>query len=109
MLTRRSILLAAAFLLGSPSAFAQTPAKGDPLFLGVSGPLTGQYAQYGAQWKKGFDLAIELANAQGGVKGRPVQYVFEDSQSDPRQSFNAVLAQIPRHPEFLPAPEMTVR
>lgn len=86
MLTRRSILLAAAFLLGSPSAFAQTPAKGDPLFLGVSGPLTGQYAQYGAQWKKGFDLAIELANAQGGVKGRPVQYVFEDSQSDPRQS-----------------------
>jgi len=70
----------------APAALAQTAAKGEPLMVGVSGPLTGQYAQYGAQWKKGFDLAVELANAEGGVKGRPVAYVFEDSQSDPRQS-----------------------
>jgi len=47
--------------------------------------LTGQNAQYGAQWKKGFDLALEEVN-QKGVKGRPLQYVFEDSQADPRQS-----------------------
>jgi branched-chain amino acid transport system substrate-binding protein len=62
------------------------PATGEPVIIGVSGPLTGQNAQYGAQWKKGFDLALEEINAQGGVKGRPLTYGFQDSQSDPRQS-----------------------
>jgi branched-chain amino acid transport system substrate-binding protein len=50
----------------------------------ISGPLTGQNAQYGAQWKKGFDLALQEINKKG-VGGRPLQYVFEDSQADPRQ------------------------
>ncbi|PWC47954.1 ABC transporter substrate-binding protein [Azospirillum sp. TSA6c] len=61
-------------------------AAGEPLWFGVSGPLTGPSAQYGAQWKKGFDLALDQINAAGGVKGRPLRYVFEDSQNDPRQS-----------------------
>ena len=69
--------------LGPAAALAQ--ASGEPVTIGVSGPLTGQNAQYGAQWKKGFDLALEEVNAKG-VKGRPLQYVFEDSQADPRQS-----------------------
>ena len=58
----------------------------DPIYIGVSGPITGQNAQYGAQWKKGFDLAIEEINNAGGVLGRPLEYIFEDSQSDPKQS-----------------------
>ncbi len=65
-------------------AVAQT--SGDPVTIGVSGPLTGQNAQYGAQWKKGFDLALGEVNAAGGVKGHPLVYQFEDSQSDPRQA-----------------------
>ena len=62
------------------------PAASEPVTIGVSGPLTGQYAQYGAQWKKGFDYALEEINGAGGIGGRPLQYVFEDTQSDPRQS-----------------------
>ncbi|MGA2043377.1 MAG: ABC transporter substrate-binding protein [Roseiarcus sp.] len=68
---------------GASTAVAQT--SGEPVTIGVSGPLTGQNAQYGAQWKKGFDLALDEVNVRG-VKGRPLQYVFEDSQADPRQS-----------------------
>ena len=78
-------LLAAASLPGSFPAWAD-PAKGEPVMMGVSGPLTGQNAQYGMQWKQGFDLALDEINAAGGVKGRPLAYAFEDSQSDPRQS-----------------------
>src|ERR1700677_815707 len=70
--------------LGMSAAFAQ--ASGEPVTIGVSGPLTGHNAQYGAQWKKGFDLALEEINSKGGVKGHPLTYDFEDSQSDPRQS-----------------------
>src|SRR5271156_1841551 len=69
--------------LGTSAAFGQ--ASGEPVTIGVSGPLTGQNAQYGSQWKKGFDLALEEVN-KTGVKGRPLQYVFEDSQADPRQT-----------------------
>lgn len=67
---------------------AQQPAQqaAEPLLIGVSGPLTGNNAQYGAQWKKGFDLALEEINGAGGVRGRQLAYVFEDSQSDPKQS-----------------------
>jgi len=76
--------IAAAGLLSVAAAMPSNAA--DPIMLGVSGPLTGPNAQYGAQWKTGFDLALEQINGAGGIKGRPLQYVFEDSQSDPRQS-----------------------
>ncbi|MCS6825219.1 MAG: ABC transporter substrate-binding protein [Caldilinea sp.] len=58
----------------------------EPIYIGVSGPLTGPNARYGEQWIKGFDLALEEINAAGGVHGRPLAYIFEDSQSDPKQS-----------------------
>jgi len=72
------------------SAVAALPwparAEAEPILAGVSGPLTGPNAQYGAQWKRGFDLALEGINGKGGIDGRPIAYQFEDSQSDPRQS-----------------------
>ncbi len=79
-LSRRAVLAAAVTL---PAFHARAA---DPILAGVSGPLTGPNAQYGAQWKRGFDLALDGINGAGGVKGRPLAYVFEDSQSDPRQS-----------------------
>ena len=47
--------------------------------------MTGPNAQYGTQWKQGFDLALDEINASG-IDGRKLAYSFEDSQSDPRQS-----------------------
>ena len=82
-LRRRELLLGAVAAGLAAPAFAQTK---DPILIGVSGPLTGQYAQYGAQWKKGFDLALDEINASGGINGRPLAYEFEDTQSDPRQT-----------------------
>src|SRR5580658_7739497 len=67
----------------SRSALAESA---EPILLGVSGPLTGPNAQYGAQWKQGFDLALDEIHAAGGINGRKLVYNFEDSQSDPRQS-----------------------
>jgi branched-chain amino acid transport system substrate-binding protein len=86
MLHRQTFLRMAAMLLASPLAVLAAPASGEPVYFAVSGPLTGQNAQYGAQWKAGFDLALDTVNADGGIHGRPLAYVFEDSQSDPRQA-----------------------
>jgi branched-chain amino acid transport system substrate-binding protein len=84
LLSRRLLVLAAAALPASRAAWAQT--SGEPFLVGVSGPLTGQYAQYGADWRRGFDLAVDEVNSSGGINGRPLAYQFEDSQADPRQS-----------------------
>ena len=81
-LTRRGLLATATVAAALPTG-AQAA---DPVWAGVSGPLTGPNAQYGAQWKRGFDLALDGINGNGGVKGRPLAYTFEDTQSDPRQS-----------------------
>ncbi len=72
--------------LPGQSAPAQPAASGEPIYIGVSGPLTGPNARYGVQWKKGFDLALDAINGRGGVRGRKLEYIFEDSQSDPKQS-----------------------
>jgi branched-chain amino acid transport system substrate-binding protein len=84
LLRRREFLAGTAAVFAAPfPAFAQNKA---PVLIGVTGPLTGQYAQYGAQWKKGFEVALDEINGSGGIKGRPLAYTFEDSQSDPRQT-----------------------
>jgi branched-chain amino acid transport system substrate-binding protein len=85
-LDRRSLVkgsLAAIVAAASRVAVAETS---EPIMLGVSGPLTGPNAQYGAQWTQGFDLALDEIHASGGINGRKLAYTFEDSQSDPRQS-----------------------
>jgi len=68
------------------AAGAQTTASQDGVLIGVMGPLTGDSAEYGKIWRRGFDLALEEINAAGGVQGRPLSYVFEDTQTDPKQT-----------------------
>jgi len=77
---------AGASLLAFSASASAAAAAGEPVWFGVSGPLTGPNAQYGAQWQAGFDLALDQINAEGGINGHPLRYVFEDSQSDPRQA-----------------------
>jgi len=90
-----ALLAAIATVLAACITPAQPGGQSAPttgsILIGVSGPLTGTMAQYGAQWKKGFDLALEEINGAGGINGRKLEYVFEDSQSDPKQS--VVIAQ----------------
>ena len=81
-------VLSRRFVLGAASAalLGRRAYGAEPVVLGVSGPLTGQYAQYGADWRRGFDLALDEINGSGGIDGRPLAYRFEDTQSDPRQA-----------------------
>src|SRR5215472_164480 len=76
----------AAMMAGAAFSRAAFADAAEPITLGVSGPLTGPNAQYGSQWKQGFDLALDEIHAAGGINGRKLVYTFEDSQSDPRQS-----------------------
>jgi branched-chain amino acid transport system substrate-binding protein len=54
-----------------------------PVRVGSVLDLTGAGASYGTKMQTAFNLAIEEANSQGGVAGRPVKLVVEDFQWDP--------------------------
>jgi branched-chain amino acid transport system substrate-binding protein len=52
----------------------------------VVGPITGQYASFGAQMKNGGELAVEDINAAGGVLGKKLDLEFGDDACDPKQA-----------------------
>jgi branched-chain amino acid transport system substrate-binding protein len=85
-----AVSLAAIAVMGlaacSGNASAGSSDADSPVYFGVSAAQTGQYAQYGEQFKEAFDLAAKEVNADGGIDGHPVKLKYEDSQSDPKQS-----------------------
>ncbi|QND50967.1 branched-chain amino acid ABC transporter substrate-binding protein [Phyllobacterium sp. 628] len=55
------------------------------LLIGVGAPLTGPNAAFGAQMRKGAEMAFEEINAAGGINGEKVKLTFGDDASDPKQ------------------------
>jgi len=52
----------------------------------IVGPITGQYASFGAQMKNGGDLAVADINAAGGVLGKKLDLSTGDDACDPKQA-----------------------
>lgn len=62
-------------------ALAQGKAPvGEPIKIGTTGAMTGPYSEYGTGMRKAAELAVDFANAKGGVLGRPIQLVVLDDQ-----------------------------
>jgi branched-chain amino acid transport system substrate-binding protein len=80
---RRTVLKAAAAAgiaqVAGPFIIA---ARGEePVKIGLDNPATGTYAALGKNELTGCQLAIEQINAKGGILGRQVQLLVEDSTS----------------------------
>ena len=73
------------------AGFATTGLGAEPIYVALSAPLTGTYAEYGQNFKKAMTLGMEWINADGGINGRPIELVIGDSKGDPKES--AALAQ----------------
>ena len=76
--------LAGAALLGM-MAWGQA-ARADDITFAVAGPMTGQLATIGDQFKQGAQAAADAINAKGGVMGKQVKLDIEDDQCDPKQA-----------------------
>lgn len=61
-------------------AAAATAAKGQPIPIGGAVPLTGFAAADGIEFKRALEMACDDINAVGGVLGRPLAPVFEDTK-----------------------------
>src|SRR5215468_5847041 len=66
-------------------ALAAMPASAQ-IKIGSAGPMTGQYAAFGEQLKRGATMAIEEINAAGGVNGSKLELVIGDDACDPKQA-----------------------
>lgn len=60
-----------------------------PIRLGFIGGISGANADLGSSGRNGVQLAIEQANAQGGVRGRSIELLIKDDQLDPEQGQRA--------------------
>ncbi len=102
---RRSTILLSLFLLlsccvflscsgGEPETSSVETADGDstvgePIRTGAILPLSGTLANYGELEQRGLDLAMQHINAAGGIDGRPLEILYEDSELDPKKAISA--------------------
>jgi branched-chain amino acid transport system substrate-binding protein len=87
-LARTLLLLAAA---GASAAGA-----GEPIRIGEYASITGKEASLGTSSHQGTLLAVEHINADGGVLGRPLELITEDTESRDGQSGTSVRKLIAR-------------
>ncbi|WP_247576652.1 ABC transporter substrate-binding protein [Ralstonia solanacearum] len=76
----KSALAAAAVQLAPP--FIRGARGEAPLRIGLVDPLTGVYAAVAQNEVTGARLAVAQINARGGILGRPIELLVEDSAND---------------------------
>ena len=81
---QRRTMLKAGLALGAvqvASPFLVKALGEEPVKIGLNDPFTGTYAQFGKNEQIGCELAIEEITAKGGILGRQVELLSEDSTS----------------------------
>lgn len=61
---------------------APEPSDARPLVFGAALHLTGDYGPIGDAFRRGIELGLDEVRAQGGVSGRPVKVIFDDTAYD---------------------------
>ena len=70
--------LLAGTVLGTPAM-----AQDNTIDIGVVTPISGTYAGIGQQIRWGLDLAAKEINEAGGIMGRQINLIYEDSEANP--------------------------
>lgn len=73
------LAFAGTMLMGAGSALAD-------ITIATVGPITGQYASFGEQMKRGAEAAVRDINAKGGVLGQKLKLEVGDDACDPKQA-----------------------
>lgn len=86
----------------APTHAASSPSSSQPVKVPVLLPLSGQAAFLGKQEKAAVLAYQQYTNQHGGIQGRPLQFVIQDSESSPKVSVELATQIIARHtPIFL--------
>ena len=82
-ISRRRVVKSGLALAGAQIAgpFVLSARAAQAVKIGLDNPLTGPYAALGKNELTGCQMALDEINAKGGILGRPVELVVEDSTS----------------------------
>lgn len=78
--------LAAVATAFAVAAFGAPAHAQNEIVIATAGPMTGQYANFGEQMRRGAQMAVADINARGGVLGRQIKLEIGDDACDPRQA-----------------------
>jgi branched-chain amino acid transport system substrate-binding protein len=84
----RRLLLALCATAAFQYASAQSPQG--PVVIGASIPMTGGVSTFGQHSRWGSELAIDQANAAGGVLGRKIEIDYQDNRCNPAEAVKSV-------------------
>ncbi len=83
-------LLALVVILSAENYFSPPAmAAEESIKVGAPLPLTGRHAAFGKRQYNGFELAVSHINAEGGIKGKKLEFVYEDTVGEPKNSMAA--------------------
>src|SRR4030042_2980834 len=66
--------------------FSACRKKEETIKIGIAGPITGDQAKMGMDFKNVVSLAVEKWNSKGGVLGKRVRMIVSEDQHDPKQA-----------------------
>jgi branched-chain amino acid transport system substrate-binding protein len=78
--------ITAALLAVTALAATSSAVSAQDIVIGSAGPMTGQYAAFGEQMRRGAQMAVADINAKGGVMGRKLVLEIGDDACDPKQA-----------------------
>jgi len=81
----RAILTSLA-VFGAAFGFASAASAQSEVTIAVAGPITGEYATFGAQFKAGAEGAVADINKAGGILGKKLKLEQGDDACDPKQA-----------------------
>jgi branched-chain amino acid transport system substrate-binding protein len=73
-------------IIGAAAIAFAAPAVAQDMVIAVAGPMSGQYASFGEQMRRGAQMAVADINARGGVNGRKLRLEIGDDACDPKQA-----------------------
>jgi len=62
----------------------QTKKEQGEIKIGAILPLTGEMSSHGQDAKEGIELAVEIKNKAGGIKGKKIVVIYEDDRMQPQ-------------------------
>lgn len=81
----------------------------DPFVVDVLLPMTGSASFYSTAQQQSLHVVEETANKTGGIGGRPLKFVFNDDQSDPKIDVQLAGQILAKHPAVLLGPTLTAQ
>ena len=83
-----SIIFLCMIVVSGGTAFSES--QPGSVKIGAVLPLTGDSSAWGEQGKYGIELAVEEINAKGGINGKKLEVVYEDSQAIPKYAVTSI-------------------